>query len=596
MRGAKLIASKVNLGIDLTAWPVVLMLGVAGATSGVVSAQSAPEDHFERQILTRPIDPLAGTQTLGAQVRIDGRWAAAGAHTQSPVPSISTYERGPDGWVERTRIQPELLSPLVLSFGFGSRLGGLALRGDTLVAGVFGYEAPSPLYSGLVGYVQIHRRVGSDWVLDSILYHPNQANLTGPSGFGVYVALASENELLVLAGNDVRGGLLVFRRDASGVWQFVQEIPHPYQPGATFRSLFSLNFDTDGQRFVSTQPWPSWDARFGPIRQPSIIGERGQDGRWRIVDWIDAPYSINLFAMSTAATPEIQGNLLFLPVTGDECDPFWPYVDVYERDPGSGSWNVLQRLRAANSYVGPIGNCSATNDRFGMSVSYSDGRVAIGAPHGVDGGIPGIGNATIFTFDNGLFVESDHLRPTIPEYSSSFGMSVALEGDTALVGVPFTPVAATNQQPGAVYTYDLPRGAEVCVGEPNATGRHARLTVHGSPSAAVGDVYVVTRDLPAGAACLGLLGSAIGFTPHPGGSRGNLCLAGELGRFLSQVGPASGSGRFEFDVNAAALPLSSGARALAAGDAWSFQLWYRDHLPSGAAASNFSGAVRVTFD
>ena len=207
------------------------------------------------------------------------------------------------------------------------------------------------------------------------------------------------------------------------------------------------------------------------------------------------------------------------------------------------------------------------------------------------------GTVTLFEFNGSHFTETDQLWLSEPQVFSAFGAAVSLEGDSLIVGAPFySQLPVVNMLPGGVMFYDFPRGSTVCSGEPNMTGAPARITVKGSPTASIGDVYVLGDGLPPGALCLGLIGSTTGFVLNPAGSRGNLCLAGELGRFVAQAGPASAAGQYDLDVLTQSLPLSSGVHALAAGDHWAFQLWYRDRLPNGTPTSNFSNAVSVTFD
>ncbi len=570
----------------------------SGALIALWSIPVFAQDHFERTRMTFP-QPYG---YFGRFVGMEGRWAfVSGPRRDNSAGFISVYERKQDGWVEHQQIDPELISPHMLAHTVGSPwFNGVQRRGDTLAFGVPGYQDPAAPYTvgaGLTGYVQVHRWSGSAWVLDAVLTHPNQASLTAPSGFGGSVALVSEDELHVVAtASNAGGGLLVFRRSLDGVWGCVQHLPHPFQPGATVATPFRTLFDVDGDRFAFLSPGLTGTPNQGAMRQPAIIGEKGSDGRWRVTDWIDVQGSTSVFNPSDASQPLLCGDELFLPLVGATCFPFRAYVEVYRRNATTGTWGYVQRLRPQNSYLGPLGSCSITGDLFGISMAMSGERLLVGAYKGVDGSTPGVGSATLFERSAGVWVETGRLRPSTP-LPSAFGCSVAFDGDTALVGSEFFPVVPSPEPPwGAVFVYDLPRGIEVCSGVPNATGQAASLTVRGSASSSIGDVYLEVTDLPPGAACLGLLGSATGFVFQPGGSRGNLCLAGTLGRFASQVGPATAAGRFEVDVDTGQLPLSTGARALAAGDTWTFQLWYRDTLPSGASTSNFSSAVRATFD
>ena len=83
-----------------------------------------------------------------------------------------------------------------------------------------------------------------------------------------------------------------------------------------------------------------------------------------------------------------------------------------------------------------------------------------------------------------------------------------------------------------------------------------------------------------------------------GGSQGNLCLGGNIGRFVGpgQVMDSGASGSFAMTVNLNAMPAPtlSGTVAVQPGDTWNFQAWHRDSV-GGMATSNFTDAVSVTF-
>ena len=83
-----------------------------------------------------------------------------------------------------------------------------------------------------------------------------------------------------------------------------------------------------------------------------------------------------------------------------------------------------------------------------------------------------------------------------------------------------------------------------------------------------------------------------GFVQQPGGSQGNLCLGGNIGRFVSQVQNSGLFGSIGITVDLSAIPTSPPA-AVAPGDTWNFQCWFRDVNPS--QTSNFSDGIEVTF-
>jgi len=87
-----------------------------------------------------------------------------------------------------------------------------------------------------------------------------------------------------------------------------------------------------------------------------------------------------------------------------------------------------------------------------------------------------------------------------------------------------------------------------------------------------------------------------GFVMNPGGSAGNLCLAGAIGRYVGpcQIKNSGTSGAFELTINLTATPTPTGLVQIQPGETWNFQTWHRDAV-GGAATSNFTRGRSVQF-
>jgi hypothetical protein len=87
-----------------------------------------------------------------------------------------------------------------------------------------------------------------------------------------------------------------------------------------------------------------------------------------------------------------------------------------------------------------------------------------------------------------------------------------------------------------------------------------------------------------------------GFTANPGGSAGNLCIGGSIGRGVAGGVKSSGStGTFTGVVDLDAIPTGTGNMVAMAGQTWYFQAWHRDSLLPGFTTSNFTDGVSVLF-
>lgn len=127
--------------------------------------------------------------------------------------------------------------------------------------------------------------------------------------------------------------------------------------------------------------------------------------------------------------------------------------------------------------------------------------------------------------------------------------------------------------------------------ELNSSGASGALLASGSAIAADADLTLQAVDLPTNVFALCLASETQDFVANPGGSRGNLCLGGTIGRFNGQIVDTGPAGQFSVFINIANLPAPLGM--VSAGETWNFQAWFRDFQL--VATSNFTSAVSVTF-
>jgi FG-GAP repeat protein len=119
-------------------------------------------------------------------------------------------------------------------------------------------------------------------------------------------------------------------------------------------------------------------------------------------------------------------------------------------------WTQQAYLKAANADPG---------DNFGYSVAISENLIAIGAPFedsnavGVNGdpaddSMQGAGAVYLFARDaNGQWTQEAYIKPSNTAASGEFGRSVALDGNTLVVGAPKMPMLV-----GSVYAFTRDAG------------------------------------------------------------------------------------------------------------------------------------------
>lgn len=130
---------------------------------------------------------------------------------------------------------------------------------------------------------------------------------------------------------------------------------------------------------------------------------------------------------------------------GDNSAPGSGAVYVFVRD-GAGNWSQQAYLKASNTGI---------NDGFGWSVAVSGDTLVVGAPaessnsSGIDSdqsdnSAPFAGAAYVFVRSGTTWSQQAYLKASNPDAWDQFGQSVAVSGDTVLVGAVWEGSSATG--------------------------------------------------------------------------------------------------------------------------------------------------------
>ena len=125
----------------------------------------------------------------------------------------------------------------------------------------------------------------------------------------------------------------------------------------------------------------------------------------------------------------------------------------------------------------------------------------------------------------------------------------------------------------------------------NSTGGPGLISAAGSLNVADNNLTVSASSLPSNQFGYFLGSQTQALVMGPGGSAGNLCLGGTIGRFVTQVQSSGAAGEISIPVNLNAMPAPLPAQ-VQVGETWNFQAWYRDVNPT--PVSNFTEAVSLT--
>ena len=138
-------------------------------------------------------------------------------------------------------------------------------------------------------------------------------------------------------------------------------------------------------------------------------------------------------------------------------------------------------------------------------------------------------------------------------------------------------------------------GTNYCAPNPNSTGVVSQISATGSPVAANNDVVLAATDLPLFTFGFFIVSRVQGFNMNPGGSGGNLCLGGMIGRYVGpgQIQNSGAGGEITLAIDLTVIPQPGGFEAAASGDTWNFQCWHRDI--ASFFNSNFTNGLEIVF-
>ena len=166
--------------------------------------------------------------------------------------------------------------------------------------------------------------------------------------------------------------------------------------------------------------------------------------------------------------------------------------------------------------------------------------------------------------------------------------------DDLIVGIPLDDNNGTDSGSARVFSGTDIIGTNYCgPANLNSTGQSAAIIATGSVLVQKNMLTLTARQLTQQKFGYFLDSETQGFVPFAGGSQGNLCLGGQIGRFAKQIQSSGASGEFSIQVDLTQLPTPSGPHVVLAGETWNFQAWYRDKNPGNT--SNFTDGVSILF-
>jgi FG-GAP repeat protein len=475
---------------------LVSLLGLAGrARAGQRSTAAAPPgltagewqgiaDTIAQQAYLKASDTTGGPDEFGLSVAISGDTlvvgapyeasAATGVNGDAADNSAATsgaayvFVRSGGVWTQQAYLKA---SNTDLGDNFGT---SVAISEDSAATGVNGNQADN---SGHCGAAYVFVRSAGGWSQQAYLkisntYPTRQSVLALGDQFGASVAISGDTVVVGAYAEDnaatgvnssvmnftvpQAGAAYVFVRSGTTWSQQAYLKASDTSTEARFGKSVAIFADTAVVGAAAAGPEPCCQHRPGAAyvfarsgttwsQQARLTGSNAEDG-----DSFGSSVAVsghNVLAADTVVVGAISEDSAATGVNGNQADN--SALDsgaAYVFGLSAGVWSQQAYLKASNTDAG---------DNFGQSVAVSGDAVVVGAPveKSAAMGVNGIqtdntatyaGAAYAFGRGGGIWSQQAYLKASNTEANDTFGWSVTIDGDTAVVGAYGESSAATG--------------------------------------------------------------------------------------------------------------------------------------------------------
>jgi hypothetical protein len=438
--------------------------GVSMAVSGKTLVVGAPGDDergsnfgaayvFRQSNTTWTLDKqLTATDAafganFGSVVSIDGETIVV---TTRHV--VYLFEQSAGDWVQQQKLTA---ASATWSDCFGD---SVAITGDTLVVGAPGTGDEFGAYSSGAAYV--YRRIGGLWVEQRKLKASDAAH---SDVFGSSVVISGETLLVGAPGDDdggsypgdgdssrEAGSAYVFTRGDDG-WTELSKLERDprYIEAPSVYAYNGYSVAMDGDFMVVATPYRKRYFSSGWSPGAAYVFQRNSQGTPNDPSddtWDPfARLTSDEFAQGGQVSVAISGDTI---VIGAELDCEWGelwYAGAAHVFRYNGSTWTEEQKLTASD--------AGFGYRFGCSVAISGDTIVVGAEE--DGDRYASGSAYVFRRSGSIWAEEQKLTPSDAREGDEFGGAVAISGDTVVVGAAWY---WTDDPAGAVYVFERSGG------------------------------------------------------------------------------------------------------------------------------------------
>lgn len=273
-------------------------------------------------------------------------------------------------------------------------------------------------------YAYLFHRSGGSWAREARIELGNSGAFDSPIGS---FALSGESALV-----SWRNVVTAYSRAADATWA-VEGVFDPLTSAPGFGTRVAL----DGDRALASSPG---DTVYGWANAGTVYVFERHDGTWSRVAHVAHP-GVNYYNYVFGSAIALDGDSMLVGAPGAYTEAgATGDATVFAED--GGGWPAAAILDAGNDHE---------HAQFGYAVAVSGSTVLVGAPGEKTDRPFATGAAYVFEPDGGSWLETAHLAPAVP-YGHGFGEAVAIDQDTAVVGVSHV-VGSTTDLGGAAYVF-----------------------------------------------------------------------------------------------------------------------------------------------
>ena len=363
-----------------------------------------------------------GNDYFGYSVSIDGDTVAVGAYqedsTGTNAGAVYVFTRSGTTWTQQAKLAATDIGGIQnVWVGFS-----VAISGDTLVAG--GYRANDR------GAAYVFTRSGTTWTQQAKLI---STDIQQDDWFGYSVAIDGDTIVASAMGEDTgatnTGAAYIFTRSGTTWTQQAKMQASDRSTGAYFGSSAAIDGDTvivgafgknaeTGAAYIFARSGTTW------TQQAKILSSDIQ--------------AEDKFGHSVA----IDGDTVIVGAWGEDTGAN-AAGSAYVFTRSGTTWTQQAKIQASDPEA---------VDLFGYSVAIEADTVIVSAPVEDPAGLTSAGSAYIFTRDGTTWTQQIKILASDRASSDEFGTSVAISGDTVIVGAKYEDPDGTGDA-GAAYIF-----------------------------------------------------------------------------------------------------------------------------------------------